>query len=618
MPKPFSGGPGGKGGGPAAGGQLGAPVARAPAAGGGAGGKGGGARPAAPPQPAPARRAPPPPSAEDELEQRFGLRSGGFEGLAGGGDAGLAEREERALRGMMRSGKGRAAAEEDEDDEDDDDDDDDMEGAALDSEVAAAAAKGKAKGKPAAPPPAPPAKAPKQPPKPAAPAPAPASKKGGALVAPPAPASLKAQPVLLGKKAAGAPPAAAAAAAAPPAKRGLLDDDDDDEEDEEEGDDDDDGEEEEEEDEEDEDEDDESVGSIGGADVYRGGDLEVAAAKASAKRARIEAEAEADMRLAIAEQETYQLPTARELEAERAAPPRLGHLKRRFTDVAHVLTNFRARREPGRAREEYVACMAQDLADFYGYNRELVDILLPLFSPAEALQFFAANEEPPPVTIRVNTLKAKRRDLVQALMARGANLEPVGPWSKAGFKVLESPVPIGATPEYLAGHYMLQSAASLVPVMALAPVGGERVLDIAAAPGGKTTHLAQLMGNTGVLVANDLKKERLPSLVANLARMGVSNAIVCCMDGRALPQKLGRASQDRVLLDAPCSGLGVIARDPAARTNKGMEDVLKMAQLQVSAGRGGSVCVCCVCVCACAVRRGRVYEEFVNSSPSIF
>jgi len=70
-------------------------------------------------------------------------------------------------------------------------------------------------------------------------------------------------------------------------------------------------------------------------------------------------------------------------------------------------------------------------------------------------------------------------------------------------------VPIGATPEYLAGHYMLQSASSLLPVIALAPQKNERILDMAAAPGGKTTYIAQLMKNTGVLFANDLKATRL-------------------------------------------------------------------------------------------------------------
>lgn len=89
---------------------------------------------------------------------------------------------------------------------------------------------------------------------------------------------------------------------------------------------------------------------------------------------------------------------------------------------------------------------------------------------------------------------------------------------------------------------------------------------MAAAPGGKTTYIAQLMKNSGVLVANDLKKERLKSLNANMHRLGVSNCVVVNYDGRKLPNIFHKF--DRVLLDAPCSGLGVIARDPSIKVQK--------------------------------------------------
>lgn len=173
---------------------------------------------------------------------------------------------------------------------------------------------------------------------------------------------------------------------------------------------------------------------------------------------------------------------------------------------------------------------------------------------------------------------SRRRELAQALMNRGVQLEPVGSWTKVGLKIFESPVPVGATPEYLAGHYMLQSASSFMPVIALDPQPGERVLDMASAPGGKTTHIAQLMQNAGVLVANDMKADRIPSLQANLSRMGVTNVVISCMDGRKVPEAM--RGFDRVLLDAPCTGLGVISRDPSVRTQKTRADVLKMAHLQ--------------------------------------
>ena len=113
---------------------------------------------------------------------------------------------------------------------------------------------------------------------------------------------------------------------------------------------------------------------------------------------------------------------------------------------------------------------------------------------------------------------------------------------------------------------------------------------MAASPGGKTTYLAALMGNTGVLVANELKRERLASLTANLHRMGVRNAIVTCADGRKLPACSPRAF-DRVLLDAPCTGLGIIARDPAVRTQKTREDVARMAQLQKALALAAVDCI---------------------------
>ena len=124
----------------------------------------------------------------------------------------------------------------------------------------------------------------------------------------------------------------------------------------------------------------------------------------------------------------------------------------------------------------------------------------------------------------------------------------------------------GATPEYLAGHYMLQAASSFLPVISLSPQPNERVLDMASAPGGKTSHMAALMQNTGVIFANDANKARTKSLTANIHRLGCKNTVVCSYDGREFPKVLG--GFDRVLLDAPCSGTGVISKDPSVKINK--------------------------------------------------
>lgn len=188
-----------------------------------------------------------------------------------------------------------------------------------------------------------------------------------------------------------------------------------------------------------------------------------------------------------------------------------------------------------------------------------------------------ASDRPRPLVIRTNTLKTTRKDLMEALTKRGSVVEPIE-WSKVSIKVTESSVPIGATPEYLAGYYMLQSAASLNPVMALAPIPGERVLDMSAAPGGKTSYIAQLMKNSGTVIANDLKPQRQKATVANLHRMGVKNTIVCCYDGRKIPFIL--KGFDRVLLDAPCSGLGVISRDQSVKIQRTVKDIQRIAHLQ--------------------------------------
>ncbi|KAL7276191.1 rRNA (cytosine-C5-)-methyltransferase nop2 [Rhizina undulata] len=265
-------------------------------------------------------------------------------------------------------------------------------------------------------------------------------------------------------------------------------------------------------------------------------------------------------------------------EGPNMAPPDITLLRTRITDTIRVLEDFSNLGEEGRSRSDYTEQILKDICAYYGYSPYLAEKLFNLFTPSEAFSFFEANEKERPLVIRTNTLKTARRELAQALINRGVTLEPVGKWSKVGLQVFQSQVPLGATPEYLAGHYILQAASSFLPVMALAPQENERILDMAAAPGGKTTYISALMKNTGCVFANDSNRARTKGLIGNIHRLGVKNTVVCNYDAREFPKVIG--GFDRILLDAPCSGTGVISKDPSVKTNKMEKDFMLLPHLQ--------------------------------------
>lgn len=256
----------------------------------------------------------------------------------------------------------------------------------------------------------------------------------------------------------------------------------------------------------------------------------------------------------------------------------LTFIRTRMLEIVKVLENFKDLAEEGRDRTEYIDRLIKDISEYYGYTPYLAEKLFNLFSPSEAIEFFEANEVHRPITIRTNTLRTRRRDLAQALVNRGVNLQPIGSWTKVGLQIFDSQVPIGATPEYLAGHYILQAASSFLPVIAMDPQPGERVLDMASAPGGKSTYIAAMMKGTGIVVANDSDRSRTKSLVANVHRLGCSNVIVCNYDAREFPKVLG--GFDRVLLDAPCTGTGIIAKNQTVKTAKTPKEFIQIPELQ--------------------------------------
>ncbi|WP_428943238.1 16S rRNA (cytosine(1407)-C(5))-methyltransferase RsmF [Pantoea sp. FN060301] len=194
--------------------------------------------------------------------------------------------------------------------------------------------------------------------------------------------------------------------------------------------------------------------------------------------------------------------------------------------------------------------------------------LLP--DAADFNRFIAISQQPLRRSIRVNTLKISVVDFLTLVEPYRWALTPI-PWCSEGFWISRTDaddLPLGSTAEHLAGLYYIQEASSMLPVAALfsASTLPERVMDMAAAPGSKTTQIAAKMQNKGAILANEYSASRVKVLHANLSRCGVSNTALTHFDGRVFGPALPE-SFDAVLLDAPCSGEGVIRKDPDALRN---------------------------------------------------
>jgi ribosomal RNA methyltransferase Nop2 len=247
--------------------------------------------------------------------------------------------------------------------------------------------------------------------------------------------------------------------------------------------------------------------------------------------------------------------------------------------IVLLLENFHEQYE-GKKRIEYLSQLRHILMSHYGYNEFMAHSYTNMFSPTEILQLIKANEVSRPITIRVNTLKIKRTSLAKSLIHKGITLAPVGKWNKYGLVVYDSKEPIERIPEYMAGYFMLQGISSFLPCMALEPHRGDTVVDMATADGGKSSFIAALMQNTGIIFANQVNKQKINSVYTNVQRLGVTNTIICNYDGVDLSRFIGHNSVDKVLLDAPCSGTGVISKYPRVKTARSHEDIWKCSHLQ--------------------------------------
>lgn len=242
---------------------------------------------------------------------------------------------------------------------------------------------------------------------------------------------------------------------------------------------------------------------------------------------------------------------------------------------------------------------AKELAQKYGYRKYMIERYLKLWGKDETLEFIKSCEQEIRTAIRANELKAPIGELVRRLEDKDVELEEIE-WLEEGFYADFGGFSPGAIFEHLIGLYYVQGVPSMTVTKILDPQPGETVFDLAAAPGGKTTHIAQLMRNEGHVVAIEKDKLRVVSLESNLMRCGVKNTLV--LRGDAMKLANIPRTPDRILLDAPCSGEGLIPIDPTRKTSKTMADIRycatnqgKMLDAAIDALREGGIIVYSTC-----------------------
>lgn len=208
----------------------------------------------------------------------------------------------------------------------------------------------------------------------------------------------------------------------------------------------------------------------------------------------------------------------------------------------------------------------------------LVERLIESYGIEVATEMLEENNVPPTLTVRVNTLKSTTQDVLNMLEEEGIQ-------AKKSELIPECIHILGGqvthTECFKNGFITIQDESSMMPANVLNPKPGERVLDMCAAPGGKTTHIAEKMNNDGSILATDIHPHKLDLIEETSNRLGIGIIQTAPVDGRTAAELLQRESYDAVLVDAPCSGLGVTRRKPDIKYTKREEDFESLHKIQL-------------------------------------
>lgn len=218
---------------------------------------------------------------------------------------------------------------------------------------------------------------------------------------------------------------------------------------------------------------------------------------------------------------------------------------------------------------------AEGISLFYSHPRWLVERWVKTWGPEYTARLCAANNEPAPLTIRVNTMKISREDYLAAAAEKG--LQPIRGKYHPHALVFPLETPFSLLPGYHKGWFTVQGQASMLPAALLDLEQGQQVLDMCSAPGGKATQIAAAIA-PGLVTAWDLHESRVRLVRAHAVRLGLHNLKVVQADAT---QMGGSGKFPRILLDAPCSGLGVLRKKPEIKWTRSQKDIQSLAALQL-------------------------------------
>lgn len=226
--------------------------------------------------------------------------------------------------------------------------------------------------------------------------------------------------------------------------------------------------------------------------------------------------------------------------------------------------------------------LVQYLAVYYSHPAWMVKRWLDRFGREELEKFLISNNEVPGLTLRINKLKITPTDFI--LLLEKQNIQFHGSTFIDYFVKVKSLSGIAQMNIFQSGYFTIQDESAALPVLLLDPRPGERVIDMCAAPGGKTTFIAELMHNQGEILSVDKYESKLNMIKMSCERLGIQNVKLLVSDATQLDSSLA----DKVLVDAPCSGLGTLRKKPDIKWKRQAEDIPRLAKQQLNLLENGA------------------------------